>query len=235
MKGLFVTGTDTDAGKTVVTAALAASLRGRGFPVQAAKPLATGEAAPGSDALRIAAAAGHAPLNLVCLPEPASPDRAAREAGTTVDLDATLDWLRSLGTPLLVEGVGGWEVPLGRGQSVADLGRRLGFPVLIVAPNRLGVLNHVHLTVNAVRARGLWVAGVVLNDGVERAAPEPLASWNAEDLRNADIDVVRLGVVPERGLALEGSRLIAALPGVAAALLDDDEATTTPPMGDGAR
>jgi dethiobiotin synthetase len=234
VKGLFVTGTDTDAGKTVVTAALAACLRARGLPVRAAKPLATGEQPPGADAQRIAAAAGHAPLNLVCLPEPASPDRAAREAGTEIDLAATHDWLRSLGAPLLVEGVGGWEVPLGRGASVADLGRRLGLPVLIVAPNRLGVLNHVFLTVNAVRARGLWVAGVVLNDSVDRAAAEPLASWNAEDLRHADIDVVRLGTVPERGLALEGSRLIVALPGVAAALLDDDEAPTTPPDTRGA-
>lgn len=235
MKGLLVTGTDTEAGKTVVTAVLAARLRELGLPVRAAKPLATGEPPPGSDARRIAAAAGHAPLNFVCLPAPASPDRAAREAGTTINLAATHTWLCSLGAPLLVEGVGGWEAPLGGGASVADLGRRLGLPVLVVAPNRLGVLNHVFLTVNAVRARGLWVAGVVLNDGVARAAPEPLASWNAEDLRQADIDVVRLGSVPERGLALEGARLIAALPGVAAALLEDEEAATTPPHQPGAR
>ena len=81
MRGLFVTGTDTEVGKTVVAAALAAALAARGAPVRAVKPLATGSLPPGQDAQRLARAAGHDPLVLHCLPEPAAPDRAARLVG----------------------------------------------------------------------------------------------------------------------------------------------------------
>jgi dethiobiotin synthetase len=228
MKGLFVTATDTGAGKTVVTAALAAALRARGLPVRAAKPLATGEPPPGDDARLLARAAGHAPLNHTCLPTPAAPRRAAQLAGVDVDLDGAVAWLRGLGAPLLVEGVGGWEVPIVGDRRVADLGRALGLPVLVVAPNRLGVLNHVLLTVAAVRARGLWVAGVVLDAGVDRPADPALQAWNADDLRAEDLDVARLGAVGDDGLAQAGEALIGALPGVAAALLDLGEPAPDP-------
>lgn len=181
---LFVTGTDTDAGKTVVTAAIAAALRARGRTVWALKPLATGGPPPGDDATRISAAAGHPPQVFQTAPVPASPERAFQEAGITPPtLDALLGWIRAFeGDDLLVEGVGGWEVPLGGGPRVSDLAEALGYPVVVVAGNRLGVISHTLLTVEAIQRRGLTVRGVVLND-VPGGAEPPLRDWNLTDLR----------------------------------------------------
>lgn len=182
---LLVTGTDTDAGKTVVTAALAAALRESGRTVWAIKPLATGGPPPGDDATRIAAAAGHPPQVFRTAPFPASPERAFRHAGLNPpSLDALLGWIRAFDNDLLVEGVGGWEVPLGGGPRLSDLAAALGYPVIIVAGNRLGVLNHTLLTAAAVVQRGLPLAAVILND-VPGGAEEPLRCWNLEDLRAA--------------------------------------------------
>lgn len=183
MRGLFITGTDTEVGKTVVTAAIAASLRAQGTPVRALKPLASGGTAPGEDATMLGEAAGHAPLVHLHLQEPAAPARAARLEGIEIEPEHLLGWVRasSAGGPALVEGVGGFEVPLARGFRVSDLATRLGLPVLIVAANRLGVLNHSLLTVAAVRARGLDPVGIVLNDAFD-CEPQ-LAAWNRDDLR----------------------------------------------------
>ena len=182
MSGLFITGTDTDVGKTVVTACIAAAFRARGRAPTAVKPLATGSSAPGSDAETIAAAAGHAPKVFACFPEPASPERAARQAGIEVDDEGFLNWmLAQHGDPLLVEGVGGWAVPLTHSMTVEDLALRLQLPVIIVAANRLGVINHALLTAEAIRECGLTLAGVVINNGT--TTPHPLQDWNAEDLR----------------------------------------------------
>lgn len=182
MRGLFVTGTDTEVGKTVVSAALAAALRARGEPVRAVKPVATGSAPPGADAALLGLAAGHPPLVHRCLLEPCAPDRAARMAGVRLDLAELVEGTRGLvGAGLaVVEGVGGWRVPLTPTADLADLAQALGLPVLVVAANRLGVLNHALLTVDAVRGRGLELAGVVLNDPV--GALSTLHTWNAEDL-----------------------------------------------------
>ncbi len=177
---LFVTGTDTEVGKTVTTACLAAALAGSG-PVRALKPVASGVAPgePGEDAALLALGAGHAaPPGGVTLRTPCSPARAAREEGVDVQLAAVLDWVAANTGPAgatLVEGVGGWEVPVGAGWGVPDLALALGWPVLVVGADRLGCLNHAVLTVKAVRARGLAVAGVVLT----RSA----GGWNVEDLR----------------------------------------------------
>lgn len=182
MKGLFVTGTDTEVGKTVVSAALAAALRARGEPVRAVKPVATGSPPPGADAALLGLAAGHPPLVLRCLLEPCAPDRAARMAGERLDLAVLVDGTRELVAAGVgvVEGVGGWRVPLTPQADLADLAQALGLPVVIVAANRLGVLNHTLLTVDAVRGRGLSLAGVVLNDMV--GAISTLHEWNALDL-----------------------------------------------------
>ena len=188
----FITGTDTDAGKTVVTAAIAAAVRAEGRVVWALKPLATGGPSPGEDAIQISAAAGHPPQVFLTAPQPAAPDRALREAGRPpADWAALLSWIRRFEEDTLVEGVGGWEVPLGGGRRVSDLAMALGYPVIIVAGNRLGVLNHTLLTAAAVERRGLRLAAVVLND-VPGGAAEPLRRWNRDDLRQE----LRCPVVP---------------------------------------
>jgi len=174
-RGLLVTGTDTGVGKSVVTAALAAALAEAGVDVRALKPVASGvpEGDPGEDAALLGLAAGHAPASLHRLRTPVSPHRAAALEGVVVEPAAILAWVReNTGTVTIVEGAGGWEVPLARGWRVSDLGRALGWPVLVVAADRLGVLNHTLLTVAAVRAAGLPLAGVVLTGAVDPdAAP----------------------------------------------------------------
>ncbi len=182
MSHLFITGTDTEVGKTIVTACLAAAFRARGQHPKAVKPLATGSKGPGDDARLIAAAAGHEPRVFACFPEPASPERAARQAGITIDDDGFLDWIcAQTGDPILIEGVGGWAVPLTPALTVEDLAMRLGHPVVVVAANRLGMLNHTMLTVEAVRESGLELAGVVVNNALGEASE--LQAWNIEDLK----------------------------------------------------
>lgn len=218
MTGLFVTGTDTEVGKTVITAALAAGLAERGHAVRALKPLASGGLPPGEDASLLGEAAGHPPLVYRCFEVPAAPLRAAREAGEEVGWEPLLAWIRGHATAhaTLVEGVGGWEVPLVAGRRVSDLAVELGLPVLVVAANRLGVLSHTLLTVAAIRQRGLDVVGVVLNDGVpsEDGPTHPdLARWNRDDLRE-ELDLPVLScprlALPDR-LVPAGQGLVEAL------------------------
>ncbi len=179
VRSLFVTGTDTDAGKTVVTAAIASAWRGQ---VRAVKPVMSGATGVGSDAWRVAVAAGHEPLCFASWSVPVSPHRAAILERRPLDLPAMLRWLDALPRPLLVEGVGGWRVPLRLEPryEVADLARHLGFPVIVVAADRLGVLNHTLLTVDAVRRAGLPLAGVVL-DAI--GADDASIPHNLTDLR----------------------------------------------------
>jgi dethiobiotin synthetase len=211
--GLFITGTDTGVGKTVVTAALAAGLRAAGRPVRALKPLATGSLPPSEDAVLLGQAAGHRPQSWLTLHTAASPARAAKEADEELFMHEIIDWIEEQeGEPLLVEGVGGWRVPIVGRSTIADLAVALGFPVLVVAANKLGVLNHTLLTVDAIRASGCRVAGVVLNDAFE--CHVDLARWNLEDLREQlDVPVVSLPqiAVPSR-LAEAGAWLRQKLP-----------------------
>jgi dethiobiotin synthetase len=183
LTGWFITGTDTEVGKTHVTAGLARALRRSGRSVRAVKPIATGEVAPGADATTIAKAAGHGALVHTVLPVAASPDRAARLAEQPIHPDAVVGWVRGQlegGDLLLVEGVGGWMVPLTPDFWVSHLAVALGLPVIVVAANRLGVLNHTLLTVAAVVDAGLVVSAIVLNDHFSRDSA--LAQWNHEDL-----------------------------------------------------
>ncbi len=213
MKGLFITGTDTEVGKTVITACLSAGLRARGRRPRAVKPLATGSEGPGEDATAIAKAAGHPPAVFACFPEPASPERAARQANIELDDEGFLNWMRAQqGDPLLVEGVGGWAVPLTPSLTVEDLAMTLGLPVIIVSANRLGMLNHTLLTAEAVRDSGLKLAGVVVNNGPD--ASSPLQDWNIEDLRSWLGPGTPLAVVnhiKESDLAGAGERILTAL------------------------
>ena len=169
---LGVTGTDTGVGKTMVAAALLALLRRRGMRVAGMKPVETGVTPgdPASDAALLRAAAGGYDLpEEVCpltLPEPLAPWVAARRTGTGVDigaLDAAFERLCKSRDAIMVEGAGGLLVPLTRDLAFDGLFRRWRLGLIVVAGNRLGVLNHALLTVRAARAAGLEVQGIVLN------------------------------------------------------------------------
>jgi len=171
-QGLFITGTDTGAGKTFVTAAIAASLIAADQTVVVRKPLLTGMAEPSTpsaphDHELLAAATGQNPLEIAPLRfDPAvSPHLAAESAGVELDVKAIAEATLASSTDdeiLLVEGVGGWLVPITRSESVADLAVQLDLPVVIAARPGLGTISHCLLTIEAVRKRGLEVRAVVM-------------------------------------------------------------------------
>ncbi|HEV7467214.1 MAG TPA: adenosylmethionine--8-amino-7-oxononanoate transaminase [Candidatus Dormibacteraeota bacterium] len=205
---LGVVGTDTDAGKTVVAALVAAGLRGRGLRVGAVKPVATGVApgSPGADAALLGLATG-APAAACALEElalPRSPLAAAAAEGRSVDVDALEQEIvrraEDGGLDLLVvEGVGGVLVPLTPRCTVRDLMRRLGAPVLVAGRAGLGTINHCALTVDACRSAGLEVVGVVLSD-VAGGVDPGLAAENAAQVA-AQCPVPVLGVLPHLAAA----------------------------------
>lgn len=173
--GLFVTGTDTGVGKTQIAAALARLLAERNLIVRPRKPVESGCRWEGDrlvpeDARTLQAAARtDDPLELVCpySMEPAlSPERAAVLSGTTLTLNgiqtACLEGVAETDF-LLVEGAGGFYSPLASGALNADLAVALSLPVLLVAADRLGTIGHTLMTVDAIKRRGLTLAGVVLN------------------------------------------------------------------------
>ena len=183
--GLFVTGTDTGVGKTLVACALARALRARGVDLGVLKPAETGVGPAGPlDALALREAAGaEDPIDEVC-PEafalPAAPAVAARAEGRKVDLGRIRDAaarLRARHRFLLVEGAGGALVPLASGVHMLDLAGELELPALVVARGALGTINHTLLTLEALEARGLSLAGVVLSHG-----PAPLSAPDAANL-----------------------------------------------------
>jgi dethiobiotin synthetase len=172
--GLFITGTDTEVGKTVIAAALAFALREAGLDVGVMKPAASGGGPPpGEDAALLLEASGaDDPPDLVCpflFGAPISPHEAAAREGRTVDPERIMDAFRTLAARhevMLVEGVGGFLVPLAGAPAlftVADLAAALRLPVLTVAANRLGGINHSLLTLEAVAARGLENRALILN------------------------------------------------------------------------
>jgi dethiobiotin synthetase len=195
MTRLFVTGTDTEVGKTHVTATLARLARASGRSVVACKPVASGVApgTAGEDAALLSAAAGHPPLGFAAFVEAVSPHRAALLEGRALPSDL-LDRVAALRDDVvLVEGAGGWRVPLAFDPpwSMVDLARAVGGEVVVVAANRLGVLNHTLLTLEAVRADGCRARAVVLNDASD--APDRSTRWNLEDLRRlTQVPVVHL-------------------------------------------
>ena len=175
MNACFITGTDTGVGKTLVACALLHALRRRHARVVGMKPVAAGlvDTPQGPDsedvlALRAASTVRVSPA-LDCpvrLPDPLSPHLAAERAGVQIDLEHLLACQRALAAQadaVVVEGAGGFLVPLSARHSGADLARAMGLPVVLVVGMRLGCLNHAVLTAEAVRARGLTLAGWVAN------------------------------------------------------------------------
>ena len=173
--GLFVTGTDTEVGKTVVAGAIADWFRRRGRRVGVLKPVATGcahrrEGLVSEDAEFLAHCAdARFPLDVICpqrYAEPLAPAVAAERAGVPVDWEAVARSLRMISAGsdvMIVEGVGGAMVPLDAKHTVLDLARWLALPAVVVARPALGTINHTLLTVEALRAAGVAVAGVVVN------------------------------------------------------------------------
>lgn len=172
MRGLFVTGTDTEVGKTVVAAALAAALRADGVEVGAFKPVVTGTDEPTDGKPRdhelLAQCAGMEAKDVTpyTFGPAVSPHLAAELAETTIDpinLVGTARRNAAGGRTLVAEGVGGFLVPITLdGYLVRDLARQLQLPVVVAARPGLGTINHTLLTVESVRATGLRVAGVVI-------------------------------------------------------------------------
>jgi dethiobiotin synthetase len=203
VRGCLVTGTDTGVGKTVLAAAIAASLRARGVRVAAFKPVVTGldEPEPGrpADHELLGAAAGADPHAVAPLRfgPPVSPHLAAELAGVAIEPDALAAAARAAGAAaeaLVVEGVGGLLVPLAPGHTVRDLARALGLPVVVAARPGLGTINHSLLTVEAARAAGLDVRAVVLTPWP--AEPSAMERSNRETIAAmGDVAVHTLGPV----------------------------------------
>ena len=170
MSALLVTGTDTGVGKTFVACALAMALRARGLRVAVLKPVETGVTDVPEDARRLqAAAADPAPLDDIVpyrLRAPLAPAVAAREEGVTIDLEriAALVIRRTAGADvLLIEGAGGLLVPLVGTTTYAELAVQLALPLLLVAPNRLGTINHCALTARVAAAARIPIRAFVLS------------------------------------------------------------------------
>jgi dethiobiotin synthetase len=173
--GIFIAGTDTGVGKTLISVAIIRALVGEGLRVAGMKPVAAG-ANPtplglrNDDALNLAAAANvpisYETLNPFCLPVPASPHISAKHAGIAIDLAVILrsyDLLAVNADAVVVEGAGGWLAPIGERETMADVAATLNLPVVLVVGLRLGCLNHALLTAHAIESRGLRLAGWVAN------------------------------------------------------------------------
>ena len=187
MSILIVTGTGTDVGKTVVTAAVAALAAARGGGVAVVKPAQTGvaEGEPG-DLAAVARLAGVGDVHEYArYPDPLSPAAAARISGLPpLSLDQVAADVRKLARDralVLVEGAGGLLVRYDEdGATLADLARELGAPALVVADPRLGTLNHTALTLESMALRGVELAGVVLGSWPFRGAAEAAAAADAD-------------------------------------------------------
>lgn len=171
----FVTGTDSDVGKTHVVSLLLKALNASGRKAVGYKPFACGSREDAKQLLE-AGAAGMTMdrVNPVYLKTPASPYTGALIENRILDLEELHQHFRELAAEyqhVLVEGVGGWEVPLAPRVTVADFARRLGLPVLIVVNSKLGALNHTILTARSIHSRGLTCAGIILNHVAEERHP----------------------------------------------------------------
>jgi dethiobiotin synthetase len=210
-RGLFVTGTDTGVGKTLVAAGLLRLARRYGRVPIPFKPVETGCAPEPADARRLwRAAAPPIAADEVCahaLPLPAAPALAAAAVGQRIDVIALADRAHALGGRgdfLLVEGAGGLLVPYTDDETTADLAARIGLPLLIVGRMALGTINHVALTIAEAKRRRLAIAGCVLSRTEPEVGP------------HEDGNVALIA-------AVSGHRPLAILPHLAADARDDDD------------
>ena len=203
-EGYFITGTDTECGKTEITLALMQKLQSTGYSVLGMKPVASG-AVPTADGLRNDDARrilrqASIPLqydlvNPFAFEPPIAPHVAAEQAGMDIRFGRILESLRELSNRadlVVVEGVGGWRVPLGNDGAVSDLARAMNLPVVLVVGMKLGCINHALLTAESILSGGFkmtgWVANVVHPEMLEQEA-------NIATLKR-EITAPCLGVVP---------------------------------------
>ena len=177
MKGYFITATDTNAGKTLFTAGLLASLALQGYQTLGFKPVASGckktkQGLQNADALALMQASSvkldYAAVNPYAFEPAIAPHIAAELAGSEINLEVIASLIRSQQSKadyILVEGVGGWLVPLNARQTLADLAGLLGYKIILVVAMRLGCINHALLTAQAIRQSGLEIAGWIANMG----------------------------------------------------------------------
>jgi dethiobiotin synthetase len=220
LSGLFVTGTDTGVGKTFVASALATALRARGRRVGVVKPVETGVVCEPEDALALRAAAGDpAPLDDVCpyrLRAPLAPAVAARLEGVRIDVDHLVALIERRSREvdvLLVEGAGGLLVPIAGRITWAELAARLALPLLIVAANRLGTVNHCALTARAAATAGLRVHGFVLSQPTPQT--DESAATNADTIASLTglpvLAVLSHGASPADAAATIGDHVLGLL------------------------
>lgn len=212
MKGFFITGTNTDAGKTLITAALLRLLRNAGHDTIAAKPVQTGVLqlpggkllAPDMEVYR--QASGFVPaeeelpfaFQYGFLPA-CSPHLAGELAGTVIDpaqIAHKIQKLKERHQYVLVEGAGGLLVPLNYEETMLDLARLLELPVILTSDNTLGMINHTLLTLSALRSAGVHVAGVIIN---HTRAHDPAVHYLQEDNIKSVVHYGKtriLGIVP---------------------------------------
>jgi dethiobiotin synthetase len=175
-KVLFITGTDTDIGKTLIATGLLEAANSQGKKTAAIKPVAagcrdTGEGPQNEDALMLQAAASaklsYQQVNPVALDEPMAPHIAAKEQGKRLSADRLTGFCRGI-TMLpvdlvVIEGAGGWRVPINNRESMAEIPKQLNAEVVLVVGLKLGCINHALLTAQAIRSDGLKIAGWVAN------------------------------------------------------------------------
>ena len=203
--GIFITGTDTGVGKTLVACGLAALFKEQGYRVGVMKPAETGcvekdgDLVP-EDAVRLKEAAGSSePLENICpyrLVDALAPSVAAERIGVKIDIariQRIYDDIASRNDITIVEGAGGFLVPLLPHYTYADLAKLLKLPVIVVAANRLGAINHLSLTLESAAARGLRVAGYVWNH-LERQSS--LAAETNPDALRLLTSIPCLGEIP---------------------------------------
>ncbi|TWT58447.1 ATP-dependent dethiobiotin synthetase BioD 1 [Thalassoglobus neptunius] len=177
MRGLLITGTDTDAGKTYVSCEIIRQLRALGHRVGAYKPVCSGatirenQEVVWEDLEQLSSVIGaEYEKNLICpqrFHAALAPPVAAREEGSKVDSETLYAGLRDWSNrveAVVVEGVGGWFCPISETETIADFAKQLRFPVLLVIGHKLGAINHAILTIEAIRTSGLDLVGIVLND-----------------------------------------------------------------------
>lgn len=217
MGSIFVTGTDTGVGKTAVAAGLAAALRADGVNVGAMKPFAAGRRqASGfasADAEAVARAAGseadgEALVNPQFFDFPASPYTAAIECGVEADVGAALAAhaeLASRHDAVVVEGMGGAMVPIRAGYHVADLAADMRADALLVCPRRVGCVSHAIMSAGACAARGVRVAGIVINETGGEMYPEAVLRRDLEALTGIRVlaSLRRLGAADPGAVASE--------------------------------
>jgi len=221
MQHYFVTGTDTEIGKTFTTCALLHHARRKGLRAVGYKPVAAG-AEPhagglaNEDALALHAAGSPdftlQEINPVCLASPIAPHIAAAEEGVQLDIADMQRGYQQLAAHadlVLVEGVGGFCVPLDDAHDTADLAQALALPMLMVVGMRLGCINHALLTAEAIRARGLVLAGWYANTP---RSEMPRLAENLQALRQR-ISAPLLGVLPHLPQGPAAAATLVQLPG----------------------